>query len=40
MYEEIIRLHKEGLSVSEIIVKLNTTYNRVTRAINNYEQQK
>lgn len=38
MYDEIIKLYKEGLEIAEIIVKLNTTYKRVKIAIDNYEQ--
>lgn len=36
--EKIVELYKEGLEISEIIVKLNTTYKRVARAINVYEE--
>lgn len=36
--EKIVELYKEGLEISEIIVKLNTTYKRVVRAINVYEE--
>lgn len=40
MRDEIIKLHKEGLKISEIIVKLNTTYKHVKKAIDDYEQSK
>lgn len=40
MYDEIIKLHEEGLEIAEIIVNLNTTYKRVKRAIDAYESNK
>lgn len=39
MYDEIIKLYEEGLEIPEIIVKLNITYKRVKRAIDNYERE-
>lgn len=40
MYEDIIELYKKGLTIAEIIIELNTTYKRVKRAIDNYEEEK
>lgn len=40
MNEEIIKLYEEGFTIGEIVVKLNTVYNRVKSVIDKHEQTK
>lgn len=40
MYDKIIKMHEEGKEIADIIVELNTTYKRVKRAIDAYEEDK